>query len=202
MHQHSTICYFCLCVELRWQLWAFNNNSIKNDAGHSAEGSAAKSQLKCIQIHPCACLSSHHENTIMFSHWILWLRITTRQIGNITTDSKPNYCRPTPKFVWFNLQPEQTDLLVTVEHERPPVDLCYHICNQMTGCGAGGLFISLTGLLCLYPHVHIQRWPLSLDCEGVGCTYGDVFLLKPIAKGFYLHVEIILPFSLLDKSSN
>lgn len=69
------------CVELRWRLWAFNKISIKNDAGHSAEGRAAKSQLKRIQIQPCACLSSHHENTIMFSHWILWLHITTHQIG-------------------------------------------------------------------------------------------------------------------------
>lgn len=69
------------CVELHWRLWAFNKNSIKNDAGHSTEGRAAKSQLKRIQIRPCACLSSHHENTIMFSHWILWLRITTHQIG-------------------------------------------------------------------------------------------------------------------------
>ncbi len=66
------------CVELRWQLWAFNKNSIKNYAVHSAEGRAAKSQLKHIQIHLCACLSSHHENTIMFSHCILWLRITTQ----------------------------------------------------------------------------------------------------------------------------
>lgn len=69
------------CVELCWRLWTFNKNSIKNDAGHGAEGRAAKSPLKRIQIHPCARLSSHHENTIMFSHWILWLRITTRQIG-------------------------------------------------------------------------------------------------------------------------
>lgn len=41
------------CVVLRWQLWAFNKNSIKNDAGHGAEGRAAKSQLKHIQIHLC-----------------------------------------------------------------------------------------------------------------------------------------------------
>lgn len=33
------------CVELRWRLWAFNKTLIKNDAGRSAEGRAAKSQL-------------------------------------------------------------------------------------------------------------------------------------------------------------
>lgn len=45
------------CAELHWRLGAFNNNSIKNDAGHSAEGRAAKSQLKRIQIRPVlACL--------------------------------------------------------------------------------------------------------------------------------------------------
>ena len=46
------------CVELCWRLWTFNKNSIKNDAGHGAEGRAAKSPLKRVQIHPCARLSS------------------------------------------------------------------------------------------------------------------------------------------------
>lgn len=30
---------------LRWQLGAFNKNPIKNDAGHSAQGRAAKPQF-------------------------------------------------------------------------------------------------------------------------------------------------------------
>lgn len=52
------------CVELHWRVQAFNKNPIKkkknekkNGAGHSTEGRAPKSQLKRIQIHPCACLT-------------------------------------------------------------------------------------------------------------------------------------------------
>lgn len=50
--------------------------------------------------------------------------------------------------------------------------------------------------------LHTVNWSHNLKSGGVRYVCEDVFLLKPIAKGFYLRVEIILPLWLLDKSSN